>query len=247
MLGSDPTTVNVSWTAPLSGASVTGYRIYYQTEGDQGSVDVGASTTQHVLSGLDDGMNCYSIYLVALSVHLPSQVVGPIVIKLGELWTVQLKFVICTKCIVLLRISCTLTRLCMCWAKFSPPVLYLFTTVPWLAFIHILTYTQQPLRRHFFTFYFNTGNTNETNCPNVTTSPITINSIVVTCPSTISPVATTSSDAFNFTSTTDVTSTSSFISTPDSTSGENACSIHNALLKITTTTQGVVSPVLVLS
>ena len=41
--GSDPTTVNVSWTAPVSGDSVTGYRIYYQTEGDQTSVDVGAS------------------------------------------------------------------------------------------------------------------------------------------------------------------------------------------------------------
>ena len=63
---------------------MTGYRIYYQTEGDQESVDVGASTTQHVLSGLD-GMNCYSIYLVALSAQLPSPVVGPVVVILGEL------------------------------------------------------------------------------------------------------------------------------------------------------------------
>ena len=64
---------------------MTGYQIYYQTEGDQGSVDVGASTTQHVLSGLDDGMKSYSIYLVALSAHLPSPVVGPVVATLGEL------------------------------------------------------------------------------------------------------------------------------------------------------------------
>ena len=64
---------------------MTGYRVYYQTEGDQGSVDVGAPTTQHVLSGLDNGVNCYSIYLVALSAQLPSPVVGPVVVTLGEL------------------------------------------------------------------------------------------------------------------------------------------------------------------
>ena len=80
--GSDPTTVNVSWTASLSGDTVTGYRIYYQTEGDQGSVDVGASTTQHSLAGLCGGRN-YSSYLVALSVQLPSPVVGPAVVTLG--------------------------------------------------------------------------------------------------------------------------------------------------------------------
>ena len=82
MRGSDPTTVNVSWTAPVSGANVTGYRIYYQTEGGRGSVDVGVSTTQHVLTGLCGGRN-YSIYLVALSAQLPSPVVGPAVITLG--------------------------------------------------------------------------------------------------------------------------------------------------------------------
>ena len=82
MRGSRPTTVSVSWTAPVSGDSVTGYQIYYQTEGDQGSVDVGASTTQHALTGLYGGRN-YSIYLVALSAQLPSPVVGPVVVTLG--------------------------------------------------------------------------------------------------------------------------------------------------------------------
>ena len=71
---------------------MTGYRIYYQTEGDQGSVDVGASATQHVLTGLYGGRN-YSIYLVALSAHLPSPVVGPVVVKLGKLRAIQLNFV----------------------------------------------------------------------------------------------------------------------------------------------------------
>jgi len=61
---------------------VTGYRIYYQTEGDQGSVDVDASATQHPLTDLCGGRN-YSIYLVALSAQLPSPVVGPAVITLG--------------------------------------------------------------------------------------------------------------------------------------------------------------------
>ena len=61
---------------------MTGYRIYYQTEGDEGSVDVGASTTQHTLTGLYGGRN-YSIYLVALSAHLPSPAVGPAAVTLG--------------------------------------------------------------------------------------------------------------------------------------------------------------------
>ena len=61
---------------------MTGYRIHYQTEGGQGSVDVGASTTRLVLTGLCGGRN-YSIYLVALSAHLPSPAVGPAVVTLG--------------------------------------------------------------------------------------------------------------------------------------------------------------------
>ena len=67
---------------------MTGYQIYYQTEGDQGSVDVGATATQHVLTGRCGGMN-YSIYLVALSAHLPSPVVGPVVVTLGELQVIH--------------------------------------------------------------------------------------------------------------------------------------------------------------
>ena len=53
---------------------MTGYRIYYQTEGDQGSVDVGDSTTQHVLSGLCGGRN-YS-YLFSGSVCTTSKSSG---------------------------------------------------------------------------------------------------------------------------------------------------------------------------
>ena len=67
---------------------MTGYQIYYQTEGDQESVDVGATSTQHILTGLCVGMN-YSIYLVALSAHLPSPVVGPVVLTLSELQVIH--------------------------------------------------------------------------------------------------------------------------------------------------------------
>ena len=78
------TSIRVSWSPPVSGASVTGYRIYYQTEGDQGSVDVGASATQHVLSGLRYGFS-YAITIVTVSPHIPSPLFGPATIKLGEL------------------------------------------------------------------------------------------------------------------------------------------------------------------
>ena len=96
---------------------MTGYRIYYQTEGDQGNVDVGPSATQHVLTGLCGGRN-YSIYLVALSAHLPSPVVGPVVVKLGELQAFNK---------TLLRNSLHFNKCIMCWTKFSLPVLYSFT------------------------------------------------------------------------------------------------------------------------
>jgi len=76
----------ISWTAPVSGANVTGYRIYYQAEGVQlqGSVDVDAGVTEYSIAGLCPGLT-YSISLVALSVHLPSPVVELEGIILGEL------------------------------------------------------------------------------------------------------------------------------------------------------------------
>jgi len=53
-----PTSIRISWTPPASGATVVGYRISYQAEGSQdthtnpSSVDIGASTTQYILSSL---------------------------------------------------------------------------------------------------------------------------------------------------------------------------------------------------
>ena len=82
--GSDPYAVVISWTAPDSGDNVTGYRIYYHAEGDQGSVDVAAGVTEFMLTGLCPGLT-YNISLVALSVHLPSSVVELDGVILGEL------------------------------------------------------------------------------------------------------------------------------------------------------------------
>ena len=71
-----PTNIRVSWTAPLSVASLTGYQIYYQAEGDWGSVAVDSNMTNYTLSNLQNGLT-YNITMVALSIHLPSSVVGP--------------------------------------------------------------------------------------------------------------------------------------------------------------------------
>ena len=73
------TSIRVSWTPPDSGPSVTGYRVYYRTVRDQGSVDVGASTTEYTITSLVVN-DTYIITLVALSEHLPSAIVGPEII-----------------------------------------------------------------------------------------------------------------------------------------------------------------------
>ena len=80
------TSIRVSWTPPVSGATVTGYRIYYQTEQNHDNVDVGASATRHVLMGLRYGFS-YAITIVTVSRHIPSPLLGPVIITLGELCT----------------------------------------------------------------------------------------------------------------------------------------------------------------
>ena len=76
------TSIRVSWTPPGSGPSVTGYRIYYQTEGNQGSVDVGTSTTEYTITSLVVN-DTYNVSMVALSERLPSAIVGPEIIMPG--------------------------------------------------------------------------------------------------------------------------------------------------------------------
>ena len=81
----DPTSIEVSWSVPASGATVMGYRIYYDDGTSISSVDVGANVTDHNLT-IPHPQNIlnYSITIVALSAHLPSTVVGPTFVTVGK-------------------------------------------------------------------------------------------------------------------------------------------------------------------
>ena len=80
---SNSTHVTVSWKSP--GDPVTGYVIYYQSEGVGNSSDIvsGAETESHSLDCLESGV-IYYIYIVALSLHLPSPLVGPVTVIPGH-------------------------------------------------------------------------------------------------------------------------------------------------------------------
>ena len=79
---SNSTHVTVSWKSP--GDPVTGYVIYYQSEGGGNSSDIvsGGETESHSLDCLESGV-IYYIYIVALSLHLPSPLVGPVTVIPG--------------------------------------------------------------------------------------------------------------------------------------------------------------------
>ena len=78
-----PISIRVSWTAPTSGANVTGYRIYWSGGSDQGSMNASAGDTTVAISRRSHGLT-YNISIVALSVQLPSPEVGPVMVTLGE-------------------------------------------------------------------------------------------------------------------------------------------------------------------
>ena len=82
-LTQEPVSFRVSWTPPASLANLTGYRIYYSGADDSGSVDVGASATEVTIDNRTAGVT-YTIRMVALSPDLPSPVVGPVNVTLGE-------------------------------------------------------------------------------------------------------------------------------------------------------------------
>ena len=70
------------------GDPVTGYVIYYQPEGGEVSSDMvsGGETETHLLDGLQRGVT-YNISIVALSLHLPCLLVGPITVVSGMVLT----------------------------------------------------------------------------------------------------------------------------------------------------------------
>ena len=61
------------------GDPVTGYVIYYQPKRRAVSSDMvsGGETETHLLDGVQRAVT-YKIYIVALSLHLPSLLVGPV-------------------------------------------------------------------------------------------------------------------------------------------------------------------------
>ena len=80
-----PTSIRVSWSAPVSGATVTGYRISYSGGTDQGSVDFGASATDHIITiSPPQSRLTYSISIITLSSSFPSSMAGPIMVTVGK-------------------------------------------------------------------------------------------------------------------------------------------------------------------
>ena len=79
-----PTSIRVSWTAPTSRATVTGYRIAYSGGTDQGSVEVGTSATDCIITiPQSQSPLTYSISIITLSSSFSSSTAGPIVVTVG--------------------------------------------------------------------------------------------------------------------------------------------------------------------
>ncbi len=81
----DGVSLLVSWTEPTTGATPTGYRVYYQAAGDSTftTVDTGPTATEQLLEGLSAGTT-YTIRIVAHSQHLPSSVTDPEMVTIGR-------------------------------------------------------------------------------------------------------------------------------------------------------------------
>ena len=75
--------MTVSWKSP--GDPVTGYVIYYQSGGGGNNSDIvsGGEIESHSLDCLESGV-IYNISIVALSLHLPSPLVGPVTVISGK-------------------------------------------------------------------------------------------------------------------------------------------------------------------
>ena len=84
VLYKNATSLNVSWTSSTDVDSVTGYVIYYDgDDGSSGNVRVpGGSTDSYLLTGLQTGVS-YSVSILTLSTHLPSQLVSEVKIIEG--------------------------------------------------------------------------------------------------------------------------------------------------------------------
>ena len=94
------TSIRVTWDTPTSGATVTGYRIYWREYrrywlwvSDQGSMDANAGDTAVTITGRTRGL-VYHITIVALSNLLPSQT-DMVRVTLGEYCQVNKHIPVC--------------------------------------------------------------------------------------------------------------------------------------------------------
>ena len=95
MSNSTHVNISLSWTVPPG--PVTGYVIYYQSQrGPVLNETVTGGGETHSLDGLQKGAT-YNISIVALSQHLPSLLVGPVIVSTGELllsYNLKIKFLL---------------------------------------------------------------------------------------------------------------------------------------------------------
>ena len=77
------TSVMISWTPPTDTTDVIGYRVFYDDGTREQFMDItGSGMSTATVSGLTTG-STYTITIVATSDSLPSEVVGPEMVKLG--------------------------------------------------------------------------------------------------------------------------------------------------------------------
>eukprot|EP00731_Ephydatia_muelleri_P025777 Em0017g860a len=76
---SGPTSVSVSWTAPISGGPVTRYDIYYVANGGPSTSGGSTNSTSYVLTNLQVGAQ-YNISVIALGTYLGSQNASAVVV-----------------------------------------------------------------------------------------------------------------------------------------------------------------------
>ena len=79
---SGPTSVSVSWTAPISGGPVSRYDIYYVANGVPSTSGGSTTSTSYVLTNLQVGVQ-YNIPVVAVGTYMPSQSVV-VILTLSE-------------------------------------------------------------------------------------------------------------------------------------------------------------------
>ena len=131
--------INVSWTATATGPAIIKIWLYYQAQGDRGAVYLDATSTEYIITNCTIGQQ-YNITMVALSENLPSTLVGPKNIIIGEICMIIL-VPFCKLCIGILVLQMVhVLRIIVNNQPCETPVPYLH-----LYFFHLSSFTVVPL------------------------------------------------------------------------------------------------------